>query len=205
MAILSGAAGAPRRSPMPIKVLLADDHRLVRESLCKLLSEDPELEVVGDAGDARSALALAKRQQPDVVLLDVSMPELNGLDGIRLFAREMPSVRVCMLTMHSSDSYVLEAIRLGAKGYLLKSALSNVKLAFKSLFECIDYPGLADASLPPEQYYLSLSRLDLLPTLHEQRDLRLTSYQLGELSRRYRLEPAPGPACAHHPIQLHGF
>jgi DNA-binding NarL/FixJ family response regulator len=119
-----------------VKVLVVDDHRLLRESVCKLLAEDAALEVVGNAADSRQALELAKQCRPDVVLMDLSMPELNGIDGIRLFRRDLPQVRLVVLSMHSADSYVLEAIRLGVKGYVLKSAAGEeLKVAVRTIAE----------------------------------------------------------------------
>jgi DNA-binding NarL/FixJ family response regulator len=119
---------------MPIRVLLADDHRLLRESLRKLLEEDPGFEVVAEAGDGRTALKLAGKLTPDVVVLDISMPELNGIDGLRLLAHDMPDVKVCVLSMHVADSYVVEAVRLGARGYLLKNAAGDeLKAAVRAI------------------------------------------------------------------------
>lgn len=110
---------------MRLRVLIVDDHRLLRESLRRVLQEDPEIEVVGEAADGRAALALAAEVRPDVVILDVSMPELNGIDAARAFRRDQPDVKLLLLSMHLADSYVLDAVRLGVKGYLLKSAAAD--------------------------------------------------------------------------------
>ena len=109
----------------PIRLLLVDDHRLLRESIRKLLAEEPGLEIVDEAADGRRALKLAVQKRPDVVLLDIEMSELNGVDVIRQLAREVPETKALVLSMHAADSYVIEALRAGAKGYLLKSSTGD--------------------------------------------------------------------------------
>jgi DNA-binding NarL/FixJ family response regulator len=103
-------------------ILLADDHRIFRAGLRPLLSAQPDLTVVGEADDGMTALSLARELKPDVAVLDITMPGLNGLEVTRHLAQEAPSVRVIILSMHSDRRYVLEALRAGARGYLLKDA-----------------------------------------------------------------------------------
>ncbi|HSB68022.1 MAG TPA: response regulator transcription factor [Candidatus Methylomirabilis sp.] len=103
-----------------IQVLLADDHTIVREGLRSLLSKEPDIQVVAEAGNGREALALAREARPDVVLLDLSMPLLNGLEAARQIAAWERGPRVILLTMHAEDRYVLEALRAGVRGYVLK-------------------------------------------------------------------------------------
>jgi DNA-binding NarL/FixJ family response regulator len=107
-----------------IRVVLADDHTLVRAGIRALLEQLPGLQVVGEASDGRQALDLLKTQQPDVVLMDVSMPGLNGLQALARITRDFPQVRVLILSMHPNDEYVLHALKSGARGYLLKRAAS---------------------------------------------------------------------------------
>ena len=103
-----------------IRVLLADDHAIVREGLRALLSREPDLEVVAEAGDGREALRLAQETRPDVATLDLSMPLLNGLEAARQMATWERGPRPLLLTMHTDDQYVLEALRAGVRGYVLK-------------------------------------------------------------------------------------
>ena len=105
-----------------IRVILADDHNVVRTGIRALISGDPGIEVVGDADNGRLALQLVRELKPDVALLDISMPEMNGLDAAARIARLEPRCAVVILSMHSSESYVLEALKAGAAGYLLKTA-----------------------------------------------------------------------------------
>lgn len=107
---------------MSITILLADDHRIFRAGLRPLLAAQADLTVVGEADDGLAALALAREKQPDVAVLDITMPGMNGLEVTRHLAREAPAVRVIILSMHSDRRYVLEALRAGARGYLLKDA-----------------------------------------------------------------------------------
>lgn len=106
----------------PVRVLLADDHTLVRKGIRALLARIEGVEVVGEAANGREALQLMKELSPDLALLDIAMPELNGLDTAARAARDYPGVRVVMLSMHATEAYVLEALSAGASGYVLKDA-----------------------------------------------------------------------------------
>jgi len=105
---------------MKIKVLLVDDHQLVRDGLSALLEKQPDIEVTGVAGDGQSALELARNVQPDVVVMDIAMPVVNGIDATRMIISEMPNIKVVALSMHGHKQIVLEVLRAGATGYILK-------------------------------------------------------------------------------------
>ena len=109
-------------SAKKINVVLADDHTLVRAGIRALLERLPGVKVTGEAGDGREVLNLVKAEHPDVVLMDIAMPGLNGLEAAERMARDFPKVRVIMLSMHNNEEYVLRAIKAGASGYLLKKA-----------------------------------------------------------------------------------
>lgn len=118
----------------PIRVLLADDHTLLRAGIRGLLERLQGVEVVGEAGDGHEALRLAESLQPDVVLLDVTMPGLNGLEVSGRLAALDASIRVLILSMHTSEEYVLRALRAGCAGYLLKdSAVSELEVAVRAV------------------------------------------------------------------------
>jgi DNA-binding NarL/FixJ family response regulator len=106
----------------PIRVILADDHTLVRAGIRALLETLPGVEVMGEASDGREVLNLVGRHQPDVVLMDIAMPGLNGLEAAARMAKEFPDVRVVILSMHHNEEYVWRALKAGATGYLLKKA-----------------------------------------------------------------------------------
>ena len=110
------------RPTKPIRVILADDHTLVRAGIRALLEKLPGVEVVGEADDGREVLTLVELHGPDVVLMDISMPRLNGLEASARIAKEFPSVRVIILSMHSNEEYYWRALQSGAAGYLLKKA-----------------------------------------------------------------------------------
>ncbi|MGH7644646.1 MAG: response regulator [Gemmatimonadales bacterium] len=109
-------------SPAPIRVLVVDDHAVVREGIRSVLVAQPGFRVVGAAADASEALALAERHEPDVVLLDITMPGESGLTVASRLRDLLPATRVLVLSMHDRTEYVLEAVRAGASGYLLKDA-----------------------------------------------------------------------------------
>ena len=106
----------------PTRVLIADDHPLIRSGLRSLLARESEFEVVGEAADGYQALELVEQLKPDIVMLDVSMPRLNGIDVARKISETTPSTRVIIVSIHSDEGYVLRALRAGAKGYLLKAS-----------------------------------------------------------------------------------
>ena len=112
-------------SPKSLRVLLADDHTLVRAGIRALLEKFPGVEVAGEAGDGREVIDLIKAQQPDVVLMDISMPGLDGLQALARITRDFPQVKVIILSMHPNDEYVLQALKSGASGYLLKRAATT--------------------------------------------------------------------------------
>jgi DNA-binding NarL/FixJ family response regulator len=112
----------PKPSTNSIRVLLADDHTLVRAGIRALLEKLPGLTVAGEASDGREVLDLITAHQPDVVLMDISMPGLNGLHALARITRDFPKVRVIILSMHHNDEYVWQALKAGAAGYLLKKA-----------------------------------------------------------------------------------
>jgi len=117
-----------------IRVLLADDHSLVRAGIRSLLGAMADVQVVGEAASGEEALELAARQQPDVVLMDIAMKGITGLEAAARMREMHPAVRVVILSMHSGEEYVLQALRAGAAGYLLKDAATGeLELALRSV------------------------------------------------------------------------
>jgi DNA-binding NarL/FixJ family response regulator len=107
---------------MPVlKVLIADDHEIVRQGLRSMLEAQRECQVVGEAADGRQAVAMTKELNPDVVILDIGMPTLNGLEATRQILKLRPQTKVLILTMHESDSVIREVLDAGARGYILKT------------------------------------------------------------------------------------
>src|SRR5688500_12022902 len=121
---------------MSIRIVIADDHKLMRQGLSSLLSQQADIQVVGQAINGREAVQLAERESPDVVVMDVSMPDLNGIDAARQILSRSPRTRVIALSMHSDRQFVAEMFRAGARGYLLKDSafeeLANAILDRKS-------------------------------------------------------------------------
>jgi len=105
-----------------IRILLADDHAVVRQGFKMILDAQPDMEIVGEAANGRQAVDLAEQLRPDVVVMDVAMPELNGIEATRRLASSVPHVRVVALSMHKDSVYVREILRAGARGYLLKDS-----------------------------------------------------------------------------------
>lgn len=106
---------------MPLRILLADDHEIVRRGLRAVLEAESDWEVMDEAGNGIEAVEMAKRYEPDVVLMDISMPELNGLEAARRIRRNQPGVEVLFLTMHQSEQMIREGIDAGGRGFLLKT------------------------------------------------------------------------------------
>ncbi len=107
---------------MGIRILLADDHEIMREGLCALLRKDSDMEVLGQANDGRIAVEMARKLSPDVVIMDVGMPNLNGIDATRQMRSEHPGIKVMALSTHSGRSMVAKMLKAGAAGYMLKES-----------------------------------------------------------------------------------
>jgi len=107
---------------MKIRILLADDHTILRAGLKMMLNAQPDMEVIGEAQDGRQAIHEAQRLQPDVILMDITMPDMNGIEATKQIKRAQPEIKVLVLTMHEHDEYIFQALRAGASGYMLKEA-----------------------------------------------------------------------------------
>jgi len=110
---------------MICRILLADDHTLVRQGIRRILQSQPDLRVVAEAGSGSAAIELAREHQPDLVVLDVGMKGLNGLEALTQLRRMLPSLSVLILSMHADERYVLRAVREGARGYVLKDCVEQ--------------------------------------------------------------------------------
>ena len=134
----------------PIRVLLADDHGVVRKGLRFLLSQDPEIEVAGEAEDGREAVRLAAELLPNIVIMDIAMPQLNGLDAAQQITKTHPRIAVIILSMYSDEEFLIRALTAGAKGYLLKdSAEADVLRAVHAVAQGRTYftPSIAHTLL----------------------------------------------------------
>jgi DNA-binding NarL/FixJ family response regulator len=135
-------------SSTTIRVLLADDHDILRQGLRMLLSMQQEMQVVGEACTGREAVVMARELMPDVVVMDITMPDMDGLEACQLIRSQRPATQVLMLTMHESEEYFLQSLRMGAAGYLVKKAApSDLRMAINSIAQggAFLYPGLAKA------------------------------------------------------------
>lgn len=133
---------------IPIRVLLADDHDILRQGLKLLLSMQPEMQVVGEARTGQEAIELALSIQPDVVVMDITMPSMDGLEACQHIRTQQPATQVLILTMHESEEYFLQALRVGAVGYIVKKAApTELHMAIKAVAHggAFLYPGLAKA------------------------------------------------------------
>ena len=147
-----------------IRVLLADDHAMVRKGFRMILEAQPDMEISGEAGNGREAVELAEKLHPDVVVMDVAMPELNGIEATRRLASSSPHSRVLALSMHKDSVYVREILRAGARGYLLKDSIDTDLInAVRAVARGDGYisPGVSDAVLSDYRRHVS-DPLDLL-------------------------------------------
>ena len=142
-----------------IRVLLADDHNLMRRGLRLVVEQQPDLEVVGEAEDGRQAVALSVSLRPDVAVLDIGMPNLNGIEAAKQITDGASGAAVVILSMHSDETYILRALKAGARGYLLKdSAESDLVRAIRSVAEGKSFFSPAVSKVLLEDYVKKLQR-----------------------------------------------
>jgi DNA-binding NarL/FixJ family response regulator len=177
---------------MPTRVLLVDDHAIIRQGLSSLLEKQPDIEVVGSVEDGRKAVDIARELAPDLVIMDISMPNLNGIDATRKIIGEMGDVKVIALSIHSSRHFVAEMLKAGASGYILKECL------FDELVEAIktvlnggtylspkitgvvidDYVKRLSTQYQPEGPVLTEREREVLQFLSEGKSTKQTALQL---------------------------
>lgn len=147
---------------MKIRILLADDHAILRRGLRALLERESDLEVVGEAADGRETVKMAEELSPDVVVLDVTMPNLNGIEAARQICGQGRGTAVLVLSMHSDEGYVLRALRAGARGYLLKEAVeSELILGIRAVASGKAYFSPEVSKLLVEDYVQGLNKRGL--------------------------------------------
>jgi DNA-binding NarL/FixJ family response regulator len=185
-----------------ITVVLVDDHRVVREGLRVLLEAESDLSVIGDAGDGLSAIRLVERLKPDVLLLDLIIPGLNGQEVARRVRKCSPKTRVIVLSMHSSEPYVIEALRHGAAGYVLKDAsYTDLVRAIREVMAGWRYlsPPLSKVAIDAYQEKANAAttdRYDML-TAREREVLQLAADGHSNNEIANRLEISPRTAETH--------
>ncbi len=165
--------------PREIQILLADDHALVRHGLRALLESEEKFKVVAEAGDGLEALDLVKKLKPDVVVLDVMMPNLNGLETARQLTKQYPRTKIIILSMYDEEGFVLEALGNGASGYVLKDSTSkDLVLAINEVIAGRRYlsPPLSDRAIDAYQQFAKSGTFDKYDTLttREREVLQLT-------------------------------
>lgn len=144
---------SPARSQAPVKVLLAEDHPVVRKGILAFLERDPALAIVGEAKDGKETLRKARELTPDLVLMDMDMPELNGLAVTEILRRELPQIKVLILSGHPSTRFVLRILQAGARGYLLKEASA------KEMLEAIQTVAAGGTCFGPEFARVALEQM----------------------------------------------
>ncbi len=189
-----------------IKILLADDHEILREGLRRMIEKEPDMEVIGEAEDGRSIVKLAKKLAPDVIVMDITMPDLNGMDATRKIVSEVPGTKVLALSMHQDRKYVSGMLEAGASGYILKGCkFEELVTAIRSVARKNVYlsPKVADMVVKgylgktPKKFaepILSDREREVIQLLAEGHSVKEAAYKLGvsaktvETHRRHIME-----------------
>jgi len=142
-----------------VRVLLADDHKLIRAGLVLVVQQQPDLSVIGEADDGRQAVQLVESLKPDVVVMDIGMPNLNGIEAARQITASRPDTAVVILSMHADEGYVLRALKAGARAYLLKdSATTDLVQAIRAVVEGKSFFSPAVSKVLLQDYMRKLRR-----------------------------------------------
>jgi DNA-binding NarL/FixJ family response regulator len=156
---------------MAVKILIADDHKIVREGLCAMFEKQAEMEVVGEAEDGAVAVRLARQLRPDVIILDVNMPEMDGIDAARRLVKELPETKIIALSMYAKRAFVTKMLEAGASGYVLKGG------AFSELAEAVN-------TVLAGEVYLCATVATVLVDEYVDRSERGTAPSTGRLTER---------------------
>lgn len=175
-----------------IEVLLAEDHTIVREGLVSMLEDEPDIQVVGQAGDGQTAVTLAKQLQPNVVVMDITMPILNGLEATRQIKRYYPQTQVVILTVHTTEEYIYQILQAGASGYVVKqAALDELVMAIRAAHSGETFLSPSVSSFVVQEYieHANANRLETeydLLTEREREVLQLVAegYSTREIAER---------------------
>ncbi len=147
---------------MSIRIILADDHKITRQGLRSLIDENDDMEVIAEAENGRDAVELARQMRPDVIIMDVSMPDLNGVEATRQIIQDNPQMRIIALSMHSDTLFVSEMLKSGASGYLLKDcAFEELEQAIRTVIEGKAYLSPSISGIIVEDYLHRLSKAEL--------------------------------------------
>jgi two-component system, NarL family, response regulator DegU len=172
-----------------IKVVLADDHEIVRNGIKILLESEGDLEVVGEASDGQEALDECKTKQPDILIVDINMPKMNGIETIRQLKAYSPSTKALVLSMHEDEEYILQSVEMGATGYLLKGSNKQEFLKAIHTVQKGEKYFTGDISNILVQHYLNLrNKAATSPTPQETGDNALTKREKEILSLIYKGE-----------------
>ena len=175
-----------------IRVLLAEDHQVVREGLSALLAAEPDIEVIAEAADGREAVVLAEEKGPDVVVMDLGLPGLDGIEATRRLSRSRPDIRVLVLSMHDDAATVDRALRAGARGYVLKgSGIAALRQAIRDVYSGKVYlsPAVSEYVL---QGFLKQDSGEVDPLSEREREilqLIAEGYTSREIAKRVGLKP----------------
>jgi len=176
---------------MSIKILLADDHKITREGLRSLVEKEEDMEVIAEAEEGRTAVKLVREVKPDVVIMDVSMPDLNGMEATRQIVNEFENIKIIALSMHSDGMFVSEMLKSGASGYLLKDcAFEELSRAIRSVVDGKMYLSPSISNVVVDDYLHRLSKsespeADIL-TVREREVLQLMAE--GETTKQMALK-----------------
>ena len=157
---------------MSIRILLVDDHKIVRDGLRSLIEKDQDTEVVGEAADGRAAVQQVRDLSPDVVIMDIAMPDLNGIEATRQILAERPEIKIVALSMHSDSRFIAEMLRSGALGYLLKNcAFEELTKAIHSVVDDQTYLSSGIAEVVTKEYVRRLTETEMTaPTILSDRE-----------------------------------